>query len=211
MRGSGLAKAYIIGIAGGSGAGKTTLINTLVEKTGPESLVVIRHDCYYKHHPHLSRVERSQINYDHPNALDTDLLTAQLKDLADGMPVEVPQYDYQTHLRRDLTRTVLPAKVIIVDGILIFTDKSLRHLMDLKIYVDADPDLRFIRRMERDIRHRGRTRQSVIDQYMETVRPMHHRFVEPCKSHADIIIPGDGRNPAALDLLAARINERQEN
>jgi len=197
-------KPYVMGVAGGSGSGKTTLINALVEKTGPD-IIVIQHDWYYKHTPHLSKAQRSRINYDHPDALDTALLTEHVTSLIDGRPVAVPRYDYQTHLRKDETCPIQSQKIIILDGILILADEMLRDLMDLKVYVDADPDLRFIRRLERDVRHRGRTRESVVRQYLETVKPMHDRFVEPCKSHADIIIPGGGRNPAAIDLLASRI------
>lgn len=203
-------KPYVIGIAGGSGSGKTTLINTLLEndileKTGPPAVVVLQHDWYYKHNPHLSAVERSRVNYDHPNALDTALLKDHVKTLLTWQSIAAPRYDYQTHLRKEETRPLHPAELIIVDGILILADEALRRLMDLKVYVDADPDLRFIRRMERDVRHRGRTRESVVRQYLATVKPMHDQFVEPSKSHADIIIPDGGRNKAAIDLLAAGI------
>jgi len=198
------AKPYVIGIAGGSGSGKTTLINKLLEKTGGQAVVVLQHDWYYKHNPHLSEAERTKTNYDHPDALDTALLTAHLKDLISGRPIAAPQYNYQTHLRKEETKPLHPKKLIIIDGILILTDDALRNLMDLKVYVDAGPDLRFIRRLERDITHRGRTRGSVVRQYMDTVKPMHDLFVEPCKSNADIIIPDGGRSRAAIDLLAAR-------
>ncbi|WDP93333.1 MAG: uridine kinase [Desulfobacter sp.] len=199
------AESYVIGIAGGSGAGKTTLINRILEHTGSGAVVVIQHDWYYRHHPHLSPSKRASANYDHPGALETELLTAQLRELIGGRPVEAPQYDFSTHLRKAETRTILPSGVIIIDGILIFDDPALRELMDLKVYVETDPDLRFIRRMERDVKHRGRTRESVVRQYLETVKPMHDQYVEPAKSHADIIITDGGRSEAALDLLLAKI------
>ncbi len=195
---------YVMGIAGGSGSGKTTLIRKIVEKTGSDAVTVIQQDWYYRHNPHLSPAERDQINYDHPRALDTALLTAQLTNLIAGRTVAAPQYDYHTHLRRQETRCLRPGRLIIIDGILVLTDKALRELMDLKVYVDVPADLRFIRRLNRDVNHRGRTRESVVRQYLETVRPMHDRFVAPSKSHADIIIPDGARNPAAIDLLAFR-------
>lgn len=202
-------KPYVIGVAGGSGSGKTTLINTLLKNRILEDIgsdaVVLQHDWYYKHNPHLSAAQRSRMNYDHPHALDTALLADHVKSLLNWQPIAAPRYDYQTHLRKDEPRPLHPAKLIIIDGILILADKALRDLMDLKVYVDADPDLRFIRRLERDLRHRGRTRASVVRQYLETVKPMHDQFVEPGKSHAHIIIPDGGRNRAAIDLLAAGI------
>lgn len=195
----------MIGIAGGSGAGKTTLINGILGHTGTKGVVVIRHDWYYRHNPHLSPSRRTRVNYDHPDALETALLTDHLKLLLAGRSVETPRYDYNTHLRREQTRTVHPARVIIIDGILILHDNALRDLMDLKIYVQADPDLRFIRRMQRDVEHRGRTCESVVSQYLETVKPMHERFVSPSKVHADIVIPDGGQNPGAIDLLKIKI------
>jgi uridine kinase len=196
----------VIGIAGGSGAGKTTLINRILQHTGSDRVAVIRHDWYYKHHPHLSLNDRAQVNYDHPDALDTALLVKQLRALLDGQPVTAPQYDYNTHLRLAQTRTIHPCPVIIIDGILIFTDSALKAMMNLKVYVDADPDIGFIRRMTRDIEQRGRTRKSVVRQYLETVKPMYDRFVAPSGRYADIIIPGGSRTDSALDLLTSKID-----
>lgn len=196
---------YVIGIAGGSGSGKTTVIHKILEKTSVDSTIILQHDWYYKHTPHLSFEERSQLNYDHPDALETSLLVTHLKEIIAGRPVTAPQYDFSNHLRKDTTRLIKSGKIIIVDGILIFSDKALRDLMTLKIYVDADPDHRFIRRMERDIKERGRTRESVVDQYLKTVKPMHDLFVETSKRYADIIIPNGGRNSVAINLLIAKI------
>ncbi|WP_020587445.1 uridine kinase [Desulfobacter curvatus] len=199
-------QSYVIGIAGGSGSGKTWLINRILQHTGPDRVTVIRHDWYYKHHPHLPSSDRAPVNYDHPDALDTALLAKQLRALLDGQSATAPQYDYNTHLRLAQTLTIRPCPVIIIDGILIFTDPALRAMMDLKVYVDADPDIRFIRRMTRDIEHRGRTRKSVVRQYLETVKPMHDRFVAPSRRYADIIFPGSGQNDSVLDLLTAKID-----
>ncbi|WP_321492118.1 uridine kinase [uncultured Desulfobacter sp.] len=198
-------QSYVIGIAGGSGAGKTTLINRILQHTGPDRVAVIRHDWYYQHHPHMPLADRAQVNYDHPDALDTALLVKQLRTLLDGKTVKAPQYDYNTHLRLGQTVTIHPCPVIIIDGILIFTDPALRAMMDLKVYVDADPDIRFIRRMTRDIEHRGRTRKSVVSQYLETVKPMHDRFVAPSREYADIIVPGGSQNDPVINLLTAKI------
>ena len=199
-------KSYVIGIAGGSGSGKTTLINRILGHTGPDRVAVIRHDWYYINHSHLPLADRAQVNYDHPDALDTALLVKQLGALLDGQPVKVPQYDYKTHLRMAQTVTVRPCPIIIIDGMLIFSDPALREIMDLKVYVDADPDIRFIRRMTRDIDDRGRTRKSVVSQYLETVKSMHDQFVGPSRKYADIIVPGDSRNDSALDLLTTKID-----
>ncbi|THB74829.1 MAG: uridine kinase [Desulfobacteraceae bacterium] len=197
--------SYVIGIAGGSGSGKTTVINKILEKISPENAVILQHDWYYKHNPHLSFNERSGLNYDHPDALETSLIITHLKELACGRPVTAPQYDFSNHLRKTETLLIHPATIIIVDGILIFSDEALRNLMNLKIYVDADSDHRFIRRMERDILERGRTRESVVAQYLKTVKPMHDQFVETSKRYADIIIPNGGMNTVAINLLIAKI------
>ncbi|WP_320042533.1 uridine kinase [uncultured Desulfobacter sp.] len=199
-------QSYVIGIAGGSGSGKTTIINRILQHTGPDRVAVIRHDWYYKHHPHLPSADRAQVNYDHPDALDTALLVKQLRALLDGQPVTAPQYDYNTHLRLAQTLTIHPCPVIIIDGILILTDPALKAMIDLKVYVDTDPDIRFIRRMNRDIEHRGRTRESVVNQYLETVKPMHDRFVYPSRKCADIIVPGGSHNDSVLDLLTTKID-----
>ena len=180
-------KSYVIGIAGGSGSGKTTVIRKIIEKIGENNAVILQHDWYYKQNSHLSFEERSLLNYDHPEALETTLLITHLKELIDGRPITAPQYDFSNHLRKEETSLIKASKIVIVDGILIFRDESLRDLMDLKIFVDADSDHRFIRRMERDINERGRTRESVVKQYLETVKPMHDLFVETSKRYADII------------------------
>ncbi len=198
-------KSYVIGIAGGSGSGKTTVINKIMEKVGEENVVVLQHDWYYKHNPHLSFEERASLNYDHPEALETTLIITHLKELVEGRPVTAPQYDFSNHLRKDETHLIKPTGIIIVDGILIFRDEALRDLMDLKIFVDADSDHRFIRRMERDIKDRGRTRESVVKQYLETVKPMHDLFVETSKRYADIIIPHGGKNKVAINLFISKI------
>ncbi|MCG8551502.1 MAG: uridine kinase [Desulfobacterales bacterium] len=199
-------QSYVIGISGGSGSGKTTLVNSILQHTGSDSIAVIRHDWYYKHHPHLPSAGRDQVNFDHPDALDTALLVKQLRALLDGQTVTAPQYDYDTHLRLAQTITIRPSPVIIIDGMLIFTDPVLKGMMDLKVYVETDPDIRFIRRMTRDIEHRGRTRESVVRQYLETVKPMHDRFVAPSKKYADIIVPGGSRSDSVLALLTAKID-----
>ncbi|MCP4163957.1 MAG: uridine kinase [Deltaproteobacteria bacterium] len=198
-------EAYVIGIAGGSGSGKTTVINKILEKISEENTIILQHDWYYKHNPHISFEERSKLNYDHPDSLETSLLITHLKELIAGRPVTAPQYDFSTHLRLEETRLIKPGKIVIVDGILIFSDEALRNLMDMKIFVDADSDHRFIRRMERDIKERGRTRESVVDQYLQTVKPMHDMFVETTKRYADIIIPHGGRNSVAINLFIAKI------
>lgn len=198
-------KSYVIGVAGGSGSGKTTVINKILEKIGGDDATILQHDWYYKHNPHLSFEERSQLNYDHPEALETSLLISHLKEIIGGRPITAPQYDFSNHLRKEETRLIKPKKIIIVDGILIFRDEKLRDLMDLKIYVDADSDLRFIRRMERDINKRGRSRPSVVNQYLQTVKPMHDLFVETSKRYADIIIPHGGMNSVAINLFIAKI------
>lgn len=200
-----LSEPYVIGVAGGSGSGKTTVINKILEKIGEESAIILQHDWYYKHNPHLSFEERSQLNYDHPEALETTLLISHLKEIIASRPITAPQYDFSNHLRMDETRLIKPCKIIIVDGILIFRDEALRDLMDLKIFVDADSDHRFIRRMERDILERGRTRESVVAQYLQTVKPMHDLFVETSKRYADIIIPHGGKNSVAINLFIAKI------
>ena len=196
---------YVIGVAGGSGSGKTTVIEKLTEKIGPLNVIVVQHDWYYKDNPHLSFDERALLNYDHPDSLETDLLITHLSELAGGRPVTAPVYDFENHLRKKETQLVKPGQIIIVDGILIFREKALREQMDLKIFVDADSDHRFIRRMERDIKERGRSRESVVKQYLDTVKPMHDLFVENSKRYADIIIPHGGRNSVAVNLLIAKI------
>jgi len=195
----------VIGIAGGSGSGKTTVAQGILQRVGVDQIAFLQHDSYYKDLGGLAPAQRSEINFDHPNSLETDLLIEHITSLRDGKPVEVPIYDFSTDSRTNQTFTIQPRNVIIVEGILIFTETALREKFDVKIYVDTDSDLRFIRRLERDITERGRSTDSVIKQYLSTVRPMHLEFVEPSKRYADIIIPEGGFNSAALDMVVARI------
>ena len=195
----------VIGVAGGTASGKTTVVEAILDRVGRERIAHIQHDSYYKDLSHLPLAERRQFNFDHPDALDTALLIQHLRALRQGHSVEVPTYDFATYCRLPQTRTVHPRPVVIVEGILILAESALRELIDLKIYVDTDADLRFIRRLKRDIAERGRTMESVIEQYLTTVRPMHLEFVEPSKRYADVIIPLGGYNVAALELVTARI------
>ena len=196
-----------IGVAGGTGSGKTTLAKTLCSQLSGEIAALIPYDSYYKHLPHLSLRERSQLNYDHPDAFETDLLVSHLQQLKCGTTIEMPTYDFTTHLRKVDTISIKPKPVIIVEGILILAEASIRELLDIKVYVDTDADVRVLRRMMRDIAERGRTLESVHQQYLETVKPMHDAFVEPSKRYADIIIPRGGHNSVALGILSSRINE----
>ncbi len=195
----------VIGVAGGTGSGKTTVAEQILRRAGAEWIALIQHDSYYKDLSHLPLAQRAMTNFDHPDALDNALLIEHLKRLKAGLPVEVPVYDFTTHTRTGETRLVEPHRVVVVEGILIFSDPELRRLMDVKIYVDTDPDIRFIRRLQRDIAERGRTMDSVIRQYLATVRPMHQEFVEPSKRYADVIIPEGGFNEVAMDMIAARL------
>jgi uridine kinase len=200
-----MAQPLVIGVAGGSGSGKTTVVRRIMEALGETDAVVLEHDRYYRDHPELRLEERAALNYDHPNSLDTDLLIAHLRELREGRPVELPVYDFALHARKVETTPIRPGSALIVEGILIFTDKVLRSLMDVKVFVDTDADTRFIRRLERDIADRGRTVPSVIDQYLSTVKPMHLEFVEPSKRYADVIIPEGGHNQVAVDMLLTLI------
>ncbi len=195
----------IIGVAGGTGSGKTTVSQAIVQRVGPERIAFIQHDSYYRELTHLPDEERRAVNYDHPDSLDNELLRAHLDALCSGNAVDVPIYDFTIDNRRAEVTRVQPHPVVLVEGILIFADKDLRDRMDVKIYVDTDADLRFIRRLERDIHERGRAIQTSIDQYLRTVRPMHLEFVEPTKRYADIIIPRGGLNQIAIDMIVARI------
>jgi uridine kinase len=195
----------VIGIAGGSGSGKTTVAQEILQRVGPERIAFIQHDSYYKDLTGLPPIQRAEVNFDHPNSLETGLLICHIEQLKAGKSIEVPIYDFSTHSRTDRSFTVNPRGVIIVEGILIFADAALRTLFDVKIFVDTDADIRLIRRLQRDISERGRTAQSVIKQYQSTVRPMHLEFVEPSKRYADVIIPEGGFNTAALDMVVARI------
>lgn len=195
----------VIAIAGGSGSGKTTVAQVILQRVGRDRIAFLQHDSYYKDLSGLAPAQRDEVNFDHPDSLETELLIEHIVSLRDGKAVQVPIYDFSTDSRTNKTFTVQPCRVILVEGILIFAEPELRKLFDVKIFVDTDADLRFIRRLERDITERGRTTQSVIEQYTHTVRPMHLEFVEPSKRYADVIIPEGGFNAAALDMVVARI------
>ncbi len=195
----------IIGIAGGTGSGKTTVASVVLKRVGADHIVILPHDAYYKDLGDLPLADRSQFNFDHPDSLDTPLLIQHVKQLKSGQPADLPVYDFKTHSRTSQTVHIEPMEVIVVDGILIFAEPGLRALFDVKIFVDTDADIRFIRRLQRDIAERGRTIESVIRQYMTTVRPMHMEFVEPSKRYADVIIPEGGHNEVAMDMVVARI------
>lgn len=196
---------FVIGVAGGSGSGKTTVVRRIVESLGDDEVTVLEHDRYYRDRNDLRLEERAALNYDHPDSLETDLLVRHVMALRDGQPVEVPVYDFARHARQPMTVTAMPRRAIIVEGILIYADSALRNLLDVKVFVDADDDTRFIRRLQRDLSERGRTVQSVIEQYLGTVKPMHLEFVEPSKRYADIIIPLGGYNTVAIDMLLTLI------
>lgn len=195
----------VIGVAGGSGSGKTTVVRRIMDSLGPEQVTVLDHDRYYRDRNDLRLEERAALNYDHPDALETDLMVRHVHDLKAGRTVQVPQYDFTRHARLAETDQFQPRRALIVEGILIFTDPLLRAQMDIKVFVDTDSDTRFIRRLQRDVAQRGRTMDSVIDQYQSTVKPMHLEFVEPSKRYADIIIPLGGHNTVAVDLLLTLI------
>lgn len=198
-------RPIIIGVAGGSGSGKTSVSRKIWEYFSDHSLAVIEHDSYYKDQTSLTPEERSKINFDHPFAFDTDLLVEHLEELIKGHEVEIPVYDYVTHTRCKEKIKQAPEEVIIIEGILVLEDQRLRDLMDIKVYVDTDDDVRIIRRIKRDLEERGRTLDSIIDQYLTSVKPMYHQFIEPTKRYADIIIPEGGENQVAIDLLATKI------
>ena len=195
----------VVGIAGGTGSGKTTVAHKLAAAMPAGRCITIEHDAYYRDQAHLSAEERARINYDHPASLESDLLATHLRDLRAGQTVEVPIYDFANHTRRKETRRLAPARVIIVEGILVFTEPALREQLDIKIFVDTDSDIRLIRRIRRDLEQRGRTFQSVRDQYYATVRPMHLEHVEPSKRWADLIVPEGGDNKVALDVLLGQL------
>ncbi len=197
-------KVLVIGIAGGSGSGKTTLTNQIAAQFR-EGVTIIKHDDYYKAHDDMTYEERCRLNYDHPNAFDTDLMVKHLKDLKQGLSVECPVYDYTVHNRSKDTVIIKPGKVIIVEGILIFESKELCDLMDIRIFVDTDADLRIIRRIQRDVLERARSLESVIEQYLNTVKPMHEQFVEPSKKNANIIVPEGGYNQPAMEMIRNQI------
>jgi uridine kinase len=195
----------VIGIAGGSGSGKTTLAHTILDRVGRERIAYLPHDAYYKDLGDLPPNQRKEVNFDHPDSLETELLTQHVRQLLRYEPVDLPIYDFKTHTRTTRTIRVEPRPVIMVEGILIYTDRTLRDLMDVKLFVDTDSDIRLIRRLERDILERGRTTEFVVHQYLSTVRPMHMEFVEPSKRYADVIIPEGGLNAVAMEMVSARL------
>ncbi|RMG86658.1 MAG: uridine kinase [Chloroflexi bacterium] len=198
-------RPVVIAIAGGTGSGKTTVARAIIERVGQENIAYLPHDAYYKDLSHLPPNQRDKINFDHPDSLDTPLMVEHIKQLLEWRPVEIPIYDFTQDRRTGETQTVYPHPVILVEGILILAEAELRKLFDVKVFVDADADIRFIRRLARDIAERGRTTESVINQYLATVRPMHLEFVEPSKRYADVIVPEGGHNVVAIDMLADRV------
>ncbi len=202
-------KILVIGIAGGTGSGKTTLMKRIIEKFEGQ-ITVISHDNYYKRHDELTYEERCLLNYDEPAALETDLMAAHLDQLRHGEAIDCPVYDFTTHNRSDETIHIVPKKVIIVEGILIFENQPLRDLMDIRIFVDTDADVRLCRRIKRDVNKRGRTLESVLSQYQDTVKPMHEKYVEPSKKYANVIVPEGGKNLVALEMIMGRIQRHLE-
>ena len=194
-------KPLVIGVAGGSGSGKTTVVRRIVDALGDSRVSVLAHDRYYRDRNDLRLEERAALNYDHPDSLETDLLVRHVHELRAGHTVEAPVYDFARHARTANTEAIAPGRAVIVEGILIYTDAALRDLMDVKVFVDTDDDTRFIRRLQRDLSERGRSVESVIEQYLSTVKPMYLEFVEPSKRYADIIVPQGGHNPVAIDML----------
>lgn len=198
-------RPVFIAVAGGSSSGKTTVVNKITANVQGYPVVVMKHDDYYKDQSHMTMEERRNVNYDHPFALDNDLFYEHLKRLMSGQAIEKPTYDFVQLTRASLTEVIHPAKIIIIEGILVLEDARIRELADIKIFVEADDDLRFIRRLQRDIKERGRTIESVVSQYLQTVKPMHYAFVKPTKRYADIIIPNDYQHNVAVDLIHAKI------
>lgn len=201
-------KPLIIGIAGGSGSGKTTVVNYICEHFGDENIVRLEHDAYYRDLKHLKFEDRITQNFDHPSSLETELLIRHVKALSDGYPVDVPMYDFANHIRKEETKKIVPTKVIVVDGILIFSEPELLELMDVKIFVDTDDDVRLIRRLRRDIVERGRSVEGVLHQYETFVRPMYLEFVDPSKRYADVIIPRGGKNKIAREMMISLIDRK---
>ncbi len=200
-----MVRPLVIGVAGGSGSGKTTVTNAIVDRVGHDRIAVLPHDSYYQDLAHLPLNQRAHINFDHPDSFDNELYLAHIDTLIHGEPVAMPTYDFASYVRLTEIQLISPRPVILLEGILIFADAALRERMDVKLYVDAESDLRIIRRIQRDTTNRGRTVESVIEQYLRTVRPMHLEFVEPSKRYADIIIPTGGLNQIAIDIVATRI------
>jgi uridine kinase len=201
-------KPLIIGIAGGSGSGKSTVARKVAENLTHSSVAFIDMDAYYKNFTELSLEQRRKLNWDHPDAFDFDLLCEHLERLSSGSAIDKPEYDFVTHLRSAKTRHIEPADVVVIDGILLFVDERARNLCDVKVFVDADPDIRLIRRIKRDTRSRGRPLDEVLDQYLSTVQPMHLQFVEPSKRYADVIVPRGGHNAVAIEMILAKIQRR---
>ena len=200
-----LRRPLVIGVAGGTGSGKTTVVSEIQDAVSDDNVVVVHQDNYYRDYGHLPLEERARVNFDHPDAIEAELVEQHVRDLTAGRSVEVPIYDFETHTRSEDTSTLAPARVVIIDGILVLAEAGLRALMDIKIFVDTDPDLRLIRRIDRDVRERGRTVESVVEQYQATVRPMHLQFVEPSKRHADLIVPEGGQNRVAVETIATAV------
>ncbi|BFJ84920.1 uridine kinase [Ruthenibacterium sp. CLA-JM-H11] len=203
-------ECFVIGIGGGTGSGKTTLTKRLKERLG-SAVTVLSYDNYYKSHPDMPYDERVRLNYDHPSAFDTELLVEHLAALRRGETIAAPVYDFKQHDRSDETMLIAPTGVILVEGILILADERLRSQMDVKIYVDTDADVRILRRVVRDVKQRGRSLESVVTQYLTTVKPMHEQYVEPSRRYADIIVPEGGRNAVALDMLVRRVEHHLQN
>ena len=201
-------KPLIIGIAGGSGSGKSTVARKVAEAIAHSSVAFLDMDAYYRNFAHLPLEERKRVNWDHPEAFDTELLVSQVRELCAGRSVDKPVYDFVSHTRSDRTQRVDPADVLVLDGILLFVDEELRALCDVKVFVDADADIRLIRRLKRDVMKRGRMLEEVIAQYLETVHPMHLQFVEPSKRYADVIVPRGGHNTIAIEMIVAKIQHR---
>lgn len=201
-------RPLIIGVAGGSGSGKTTVVRRIIERIGDNNILLIQHDSYYRDLSHLTIEERSLQNFDHPQALETELMIEHIKGLLDGKTIDIPHYDFAHHTRSEETTQVSPRRVILIDGILIFYEKALRSMMDIRLFVDTDHDVRLLRRIKRDLAKRGRSLESILHQYEHFVRPMHFEFVEPSKRYADMIIPHGGENAVALDMVDAVIKER---
>ncbi len=202
-----LEKPIVFGVAGGTASGKTTVAEAILEAVGASQAAYVPHDAYYRDMSNLPLSERALLNYDHPDSLESELLIKHIEQLLRGEAVQIPEYDFTNHRRTEKTRIVEPSPIILIDGILIFTNADLRNLMDIKVYVDTDPDVRFIRRLERDMAERGRSLESIVKQYMETVRLMHLEFVEPSKRYADVIIPHGGLNKVAMDMVVSRMFE----
>ncbi len=201
-------KPLIIGIAGGTGSGKTTVARRIAEALPEASVVFLDMDGYYRNFAHLPMDERRRINWDHPEAFDLDLFASHLQALSRGEPIDKPVYDFATHLRSSRTERITPADVIVVDGILLFADERIRALFDVKVFVDADPDIRLVRRIQRDMSERDRPLEEILEQYLTTVRPMHQQFVEPGKRYADIILPRGGQNAVAIEMILTTIQRR---